>query len=376
MKITRCLLLFLVLHSPLWSQNSGTQIISDSTASPYATGGLFGSHEIFEICLKGDIRKLFRDRQDDAIYHPIHFSYQQSNGIIISLDIKVKTRGHFRRMRENCNTPPLYLNFDSVQGISKTIFNAQPRLKLVTACIDDKYVLHEYLVYKIYQLITEKSFRARLVKVRYNDIEKGKETDPKFGILLEDQNDMAERNNSRLLKRLNVKPRITDREMFLKMTVFQFLIGNTDWSIQYLHNIKLISGNDSPALIPVPYDFDLTGIVGAPYALPPEQLQLQSVKQRRYRGYCIEDMGEFEPIFDLFNDLKDEIYQIYTDNPLLDEKYIKRTLKYLDAFYIIINDSKAATKAFQYPCNSRADIVIKGLKKRNEKKKPDKKKVN
>jgi len=350
-----------------------TPIISDSIANPYVPGGLFGSEEIFDIYLKGDVRNLFKDRNDDAIYHPFNFSYQEANGMTISLDIKVKTRGHFRRMRDNCYTPPLYLNFDSVQGLSETIFAEQRKLKLVTACIDDKYVLHEYLVYKIYHLITEKSFRARLVKVRYNDIEKDKETDPKFGILLEDQNHMAERNNSRLLKRLNVNPRITDREMFLKMSVFQFLIGNTDWSIQYLHNIKIISGNKSPKLIPIPYDFDLTGIVDAPYALPPEQLQLQSVKQRRFRGYCIIDMGEFEPVFDLFNDLKIEIYELYTNNPLLDKAYVKKTIKYLDGFYNIINDPKSASRAFQYPCNIRSNIVIKGLKKRNENKKQEQK---
>jgi len=340
------------------------QIISDSNTTAYDSGGLFGSEEIIYICLNGDIRKLFKDRKDNAIYHPIHFSYQQDRGNTISFDIKVKTRGHFRRMRENCYTPPLYLNFDSVQGRSQTIFSEQIKLKLVTACIDEKYVLREYLVYKIYQLITKKSFCTRLVKVCFEDIVKNKKTDLKFGILLENQNDMALRNNSILLKRLNVNPKITDREMFLKMTVFQYLIGNTDWSIQYLHNIRLISGNKFPALVPVPYDFDHSGIVDTPYAYPLEELQLRSVKQRRYRGYCIIDMDEFGPVFKLFNDLQVDIYKLYIENPQLEKSYVKNTLKYLDEFYNTINDPKAAARAFQYPCNRRGNIAIKGLKKK------------
>lgn len=122
-----------------------------------------------------------------------------------------------------------------------------------------------------------------------------------------------------------------------------------------------------PALVPVPYDFDHTGIVDTPYAHPAEALNFATVKQRRYRGYCIVNMKEFDPVFDLFNDLKSEIYQIYSNNPLLDEKYIKRTLKYLDDFYAIINHTKDASEAFQYPCNSRGHVVIKGLKKAKKK---------
>ena len=367
MKFALGLFLIFSLHMQLCAQDSLVQIPIDSLHSNCIADELFQSDEIIELCLSGNIRKLFNDRNDDAKYHPISMTYKLANGETDSLNINVRTRGHFRRMRNNCFTPPLYLKFDTVQDKSNSIFNEQTKLKLVTACIDEKYVLREYLVYKIYQLITEKSFRVRLAKVCFEDIEKDKKTDYKLGIILEDQKKMAERNNARLLKRLQINPRITDREMFLYMTVFQFLIGNTDWSIQYLHNIRLISCYDSPALVPIPYDFDHTGIVGTPYAHPAEELKLHSVRQRRYRGYCIVDMREFDPVFALFNDLRGEIYQIYKSNPLLNEKYIERTLNYLDDFYAIINDSKAATKAFQYPCNNRGRIVIKGLKEEKKK---------
>lgn len=326
---------------------------------------LFESDELLEICLKGDIRKLFKDRGENAVYHPFQFTFG-TEGISQSVDIRVKTRGNFRKKKENCTTPPLLLNLDSIPYLTDSLFEGQNKLKLVTSCIKEKYIIREYLVYKIYQLVSEKSFRVRLVTICFEDTEKGKKTDPKYGILLEDQNCMAERNHSRLIKRLNLNPKITDREMFLKMAVFQFLIGNTDWSIQYLHNIKLISGVQNAALIPVPYDFDLSGIVGTPYARPAEELQMHSVRQRRYRGYCLENMEDFESTFNFFNDLKEDIYNLYKNNPLLEDDYKKFTLNYLDEFYDIITDKKRSEQAFQYPCSrfGTGHIIIQGMKKR------------
>ncbi|RRG22990.1 hypothetical protein DWB61_06010 [Ancylomarina euxinus] len=325
---------------------------------------LFESDELFEICLNGNIRELFKDRRDDASYHPILLTYKLASGKIDSLNIRVKTRGNFRRKRENCKTPPLLLNFDSVQIQSNDLFAGQGKIKLVTPCVDHKYVLREYLIYKVYQLISANSFNVRLVKLCFEDAVKGKMMVDQYSILLENQNILANRLRSQLFKRVNTKPQRTIKQEFLNMAVFQYLIGNTDWSIQYRHNIKLIHIKDKNGLISIPYDFDHAGLVNAPYAKPAEELQMNTVRQRRYRGYCIEDMREFQPTFDLFNSLKADIYAIYTNNFLLEESYLKQTLKYLDEFYQTINNPKMAAKAFQYPCDPRGtgNVVIKGLK--------------
>jgi len=339
----------------------------DSIASPYLPNGIFGSDEIIEICLKGSIRKLFNDRKEEAAYYPLVISYTSPTGDSIAINIKAKTRGHFRRDKQNCSTPPLWLNFNK-DSTCNTIFEGQDKLKLVTACREETYVLREYLVYKIYQLITEHSFKARLVKVCYQEIKTSKKTKLRYGIILEDQNHMAKRNNALLIKRLNVQPQITNREKFLKMAVFQYLIGNTDWSVKYLHNIKLISKLKLPSYIPVPYDFDHAGIVGTTYAHPAEELKMQSVRERRYRGFCIQNPDEFIPIVEFFNGLQSKIYELYTGNKLLSKAYLKKTIKYLDEFYETINDSKARKRAFQYPCNpyGTGNVVIKGLKNRKK----------
>ena len=270
-------------------------------------------------------------------------------------------------MRENCTTPPLLLNFDTIPDVTNNLFSNQNKLKLVTSCIDQKYVLREYLVYKVYQLLTEKSFKVRLVKVTFNDSNRNRTSSARYGILLEDHNKMAARNNSTIRKQLQLVPENTNKEMFLTMAVFQYLIGNTDWSIQFLHNIKLLMDIDGASLVPVPYDFDMSGIVNAPYANPAEELKLGSVRDRRYRGYCIENMDEFQATFDTFNNLKDQIYSIYTESELIDNAYKKSTTRYLDKFYNTINNTKLSQRAFQYPCREggTGNVVIQGLKKYN-----------
>jgi hypothetical protein len=134
--------------------------------------------------------------------------------------------------------------------------------------------------------------------------------------------------------------------------------------VPYLHNIKLLAPDSNTVPSAVPYDFDQAGIVDAPYARPAEQLQLRSVKERRYRGYCIQDMKVFDTVFEQYNNLKNDIYRIYTDCTMPDTKYIKSTIKFLDEFYATINNPKARQKEFAYPCDKKRtrNVVIKGLK--------------
>jgi hypothetical protein len=267
-------------------------------------------------------------------------------------------------MRSNCQYPPLYLNFAKSSTPEASIFQGQDKIKLVTPCRGDQFVINEYLVYKLYNLITPKSFRARLVKVIYHDNVKNKSSDPLFGILLEDKEHMAVRNHSKTVEIPKLSPQKTIREDFLQMAVFQFLIGNTDWSVQYQQNIVLITNDNISAPITVPYDFDHAGIVRAPYAKPAPELQMSSTQERRYRGYCIVDIDQYNEIFDTFNQLKDKFYAVYTENPLVTKSYINQTIKFLDEFYETINDPKKVKKAFGYPCDETGtgNIVIKGLR--------------
>lgn len=324
--------------------------------------GLFSSDEVFDIRLSGNLRELMNDRVEEATYHPFTLSYQEG-GNTASFPVRVKTRGHFRRVKGNCTYPPLWLNFSKKDISSSPIFKGQDKTKLVTPCRDDKYVIQEYLVYKLYNLITPKSFKARLVRVVYEDTVKGKSTDPLYGMLLEEDDQMAKRNNAVFIDNKTQRPEQTDNADFLKMAVFEYLISNTDWSVQYLQNVKLIASDSLSTPSTVPYDFDHAGIVRAPYAKPAEELQLTSTLTRRYRGYCVSDMAQFQEVFTLFNELKDKIYAVYTSCPLLEERYVKSTVSFLDEFYKTINDPKDASRQFLYPCDKSGtgNVVIKGL---------------
>lgn len=320
--------------------------------------------EIITITLSGDLKDLLNDRTGKAEFRAVTLSYLESDSSVISIPIRSRTRGNFRRAKGNCTHPPLLLNF-SKRNRRGTIFDQQDRMKLVMPCRGDEYVLNEYYVYKLYNLISPKSFRAQLVKLILNDPELGpREKGPFFGILLEEEDQMAARNNSISIEKQLIRPEQTNRNDFLNMAVFQYMIGNTDWSVQYRQNIKLIATDSSSRVVTVPYDFDLAGIVRAPYAKPAAELNLRSTRQRRYRGFCMDEMAAFEKVFLNFNELKEDIYSLYTNSELLDKKYIRFTQRYFDDFYKTINNVKVARREFQYPCQigGTGRVVIKNLR--------------
>ena len=312
------------------------------------------------IKIAGNIRDLFNDRGANAVYHPITLSYKINDSTAVSIQLKAKTRGNFRRSKENCDFPPILLNFQRVNSKS-TLFENQDKLKLTVPCRGETFVIREFLVYKLYNLLTPKSFRARLARVSFYDNVRNKESVAFYGILLEEDAQMAQRNQTKLFERKMLTGERTETETFLKMAVFQYMIGNVDWSIAYLHNIRIVAFDSLSIPYVVPYDFDHAGIVNAPYALPPEQLNMSSLQERRYRGYCITDMQKFADIIATFNRLKDNFYSTYTDCKLLDSKYISSTVRFLDKFFDIINNPKKLKSEFSYPCNNNVNFVIKGL---------------
>jgi hypothetical protein len=328
---------------------------------------LFDSDKMLEIHLKGDVSGLMKDRGEDPQYHEFKLSYIDLNATPVEIPIQIKVRGHFRKLKENCNYPPLLLKFEK-EKTQHTLFSESNKLKLVTPCRDEKYVVREYLVYKLYNLITPKSFKARLVKfnLESNNVNtKAKDIEPLYGILIEEEDQMAKRNTAVSVEGKLVRPNQTVKDDFLDMTVFEYMIGNTDWSVQYLQNVKLIARDSVSTPSTVPYDFDHAGIVSAPYAQPAPELLMSSTRERRYRGYCIQDMDQFAEVISRFNNKKDDFYKVYTECKLLEESYLKSTVKFLDDFYKTINDPKRLKNEFQYPCRTdgTGNVVIQGLKK-------------
>ncbi|MEO6453965.1 MAG: hypothetical protein ABIN97_07840 [Ginsengibacter sp.] len=230
---------------------------------------LFDDDTILLFTLTGKLNELFNDRDNNVVYHPMMLHYKRKDSSLVSMPVKIQTRGNFRRSKQNCAMPPLMLNFTRSKKIKNNIFGNQNKLKLVVPCKGDDYVIREWLVYKLDNLITEKSFRARLAQVTFEDSLMKRKTETHYCILLEDEKSVADRNKTFIWNRTKVAMNNTDREQFLKMAVFQFMIGNTDWSVPYLQNIKLITKDSAIVPYTIPYDFDHAGIVDAlmPYLL-------------------------------------------------------------------------------------------------------------
>lgn len=315
----------------------GMQSVPKTEVAP-----LFASEEMLEVRLVTDFEELFDDRGEERSYHKANIYWRNPNGEEVGLPLKVMVRGNFRRKKENCRFPPIRLNFDK-DSLEGTLFAGQNKLKLVTHCqvreVYEQYNLEEYLVYKMFNELSPYSFSVRLMRIQYED-EKGEE-DPiiKYGFIIEDDDLMAERLGGRIQKVAGMNPRKLDPQQEVLLSMFAYMIGNTDWSIPNLHNVKLLERAPIDPYIAIPYDFDWCGLISVPYARPNPMLGIQSVKTRVYRGVCQQE-GYYMQAVERFKEEKADIYQLFETLPGLEPKIRKKALKYLDGFYKIINDEK------------------------------------
>ncbi|MDF1548982.1 MAG: hypothetical protein P1P88_14250 [Bacteroidales bacterium] len=133
------------------------------------------------------------------------------------------------------------------------------------------------------------------------------------------------------------------------MSLFQYLIGNTDWSVKALHNIKLLWRDSLQKPVAVPFDFDFSGLVNAPYALPAESLPINLVKERYYNGYA-RKLNELEANLLIFKEKKEDIYHLVHSIEGLEKKYIDETLEYFDQFYLIADHPEKIQHEFIEKC--------------------------
>jgi hypothetical protein len=315
---------------------------------------LFATQEPLILTLEADFDQLKKDRDQESEEREGSIILTGPGGESVSVPIKVKTRGMFRLQKANCSFPPLRLDLPD-EGLEGTDLEGQDRVKLVVHCVDnDNYeqnVLEEYLAYRIYNLFTEISFQVRLARVTYVD-SKGKD-DPytRVAFLLEDEEAMATRLDGSMLTDQvpAADPSEYQQEAVGQMYLFQYLIGNEDWSPTHFHNIKLMRVGWE--YFPVPYDFDFSGLVDAPYAtLPPDLAEkIDSVRDRLYRGCCSEGI-DYGALFAKFNGQREAILDLVGSQTLLTERNIGSALRYIEEFYEIINDARKAQRQIVNAC--------------------------
>ncbi|HEX5580917.1 MAG TPA: hypothetical protein VFX39_05015 [Gemmatimonadaceae bacterium] len=302
-----------------------------------------------------NLGRLRRDRQDDAPWRAAVLSYVAAGGDTVRIPLRARTRGIWRLA--NCAFPPLRLDFrkDSTRG---TLFEGADEPKLVSYCRDsdgyEEYVLQEYQLYRVYNLLTPYSHRVRLLRLTYADSGSGRARTTRWAFLVEEPGELADRIGATRTEAKGAGPADLDTYQHVLHALFQYMIGNSDWSISALHNAELFFKDT--AYIPVAYDFDYAGAVNTSYAVPPPQLHLPDVRTRRYRGWCV-SAEQLAPVIALFNERKDAIYALYsTDDEvgrLLRPRTVKGTLDYFDQFYETINDPRAARLELEERCVDR-----------------------
>ena len=341
-----CTILFLCF-SPAASQ------LQDQTP-PADTSGLirftlfpevnsFQSVEPLNITLESDMKKLISGKASGG-YQEARLYYQEENGDTTFHLLKIRARGDFRN--SYCRFPPIQLNFKRTETDQGYLNNVN-KLKLVTHChrsgIYQQYLLKEYLVYRMYNLLTEKSYRVKLLMIKYRDSEGRMNTLDNFGFIIESNSLISKRFNTMILDHQNIPAWHADPYQTNLMALFQYMIGNPDWGIYKLHNVKLLmSGKAGEKPCPIPYDFDCCGMVNAHYAIPDGNMGIETVRTRIYRGYCLSSEEEYQVFFNEFIRVKEEMYSLVRNFKLLEEKHRNEMTSYLDSFYEIIEDPRLA----------------------------------
>lgn len=310
-----------------------------------------GNEEPVQLKLTSDFKFLRKEKFNTA-YQPAVLTVYGSQGDSLVYNIKIKARGNFRK--KHCSFPPIKIKFDK-DNFENSSLSEHNSLKLVTHCKSSPAytdrLFEEYAIYKMYRLLTPYSLDARMLKINYVDTGSKNSPGEQFGFVIQEIEQVAEENNAREVSNKNVHMERLNRYLGTLMPTFEYMIGNTDWSVPALHNIKLLKDNDPEKypLIPVPYDFDYCGLINAPYAVPPEKLELTSVRERRYRGYC-RTKEEFQEVFDLFIEKKAQLLALIEDNPWIEKKTKLDDLKYLEEFFSNIENPKFIERSLMYEC--------------------------
>lgn len=310
---------------------------------------LFQDDSVIKAVLTAPISQAYAQRKQDVrIYLPGQWSYTAPDGTTKRLEVSIRTRGLFRR--ENCQLPPLQLNFKKKQ-LKGTLFEGQNKLKVVAPCQDgaksQQHVVLEYLAYRTFEILTDKSFGTRLVRISYVDSDEKLSPWTDLAFVIEDDKDMAKRVG---LTRLNVVSNRFDQMDHVStalVDLFEYLIANNDYSVlksadgrECCHNIEVLALKDNAdARIPVPYDFDLSGLVNTKYAAPPDHLPIRFVRTRYYRGLCQPD-GILDDTIAHVQSKREEILELFRNTRELEPNRKKKTLKYMEEFFEVLDNPK------------------------------------
>lgn len=296
--------------------------VSTTEAQQKSIFDLMHYKDDLSLTLESDFEYIKENRRSEE-YQKARLTFDDESGAEQVWDMKVRVRGNFRRL--NCSDiPPLKLKFKKAELAAAGLASFND-MKLVTYCTADKneayeLLMKEYLTYELFSEVSKNSYRVQLLRINFKDSNTGRKT-KQWAFLIEDTAQLKARIGAVTAENIYNLPLERYYENDRKLVgLFQYIIGNSDWSYEQSRNVKMLEKDGK--IIPVPYDFDFSGIVNASYAVPNPNYKMISRTERIFMGFE-EDLA----------DMHNALYQIYGRRQnLLDKalnfKYLSNEVRY------------------------------------------------
>ena len=349
--------IFVLSVFPAFSQKDTTDLKKQKANTPERNLSLFDSDDLLEISIRFDLAGYLRkNAKGDSFDAVMTFYFSDKDSLNKKINIKYRGESRFK----NCKFSPMQITFKKPLYANSDSGKIK-KMKLVTHCeqgtMYDEYILREYLVYKLFNVITDTSFRVRLLKVNYIDTKRSRKPIRQYGFFIEPIDLLAERTNSVVVKTTTLTQRHIVPDVMDRVAIFNYMISNWDWSIPGQHNVAIIKTMkyDVAGLgIAIPFDFDLTGVVNADYAIPPPGMEITTNRERLFSGIC-RSKEVFQEELKKFLNMKGRLYSVINEYPYLNKSSKRDITIFLDQFFDQIEKQKNL--------DNLVDLFLNGCKK-------------
>ena len=314
--------------SLLWIARTGfAQTPTPTPTPPKSIFEHLSATECPKITLELDVTSLVAAKKTSQ-YFPATLT--DASGQVFS--VEVKPRGRYRR--KVSEIPPLKLKFKN-KTLTEMGFDTLNEIKLVLPYkVDEKgdeLIIKEYLIYRMFEKVTPAAIRARLIRLtlRNTHVEKSKQV--MYAILVEHEEESAKRLNGTPVEQFGVPVDSLMHNQAALVCMFEYMIGNTDWDVSMLRNVRLLKAKESGKMLLMPYDFDFSGLVSAPYASPSSESGLKTVQDRFLMNVGV-SQSSLRTATNVLRAAKKDFYELSRS------KYLSRAasedmVRYLDVFF-------------------------------------------
>ncbi|MBT8218458.1 MAG: hypothetical protein KJP00_01450 [Bacteroidia bacterium] len=325
------------------SAHTSEKKIGNATDSTSLFDHIYQMEGVPSIKINTDYGYLLRKSMKEE-YQPAKVIITNSSGeMVMDSETRIRTRGNMRK--QVCGVPPIKIDFTD-EELQQQGFLSMDDLKFIFPCgrkqWDQTRLYKEYLVYQMYDVVGEHGMRVKLINVEFID-----DDDTKYdfvGMLVEDEEEYARRKNAKIVEVGKLSDGGLDRDSFLKMTFFQYMIANTDWTVPTKHNLEIVKIPGVAKVMGIPYDFDYCGFVGHKYAVPHSDLPIKSVHERYFFPYEITEK-EFYEMVEYYQSVQDDITGIIANASYLDERAMNDCQDYVSDFFKLLENPKRLKKS-------------------------------